>query len=140
MDVTNLMIIYKNSSNRVKKKIILKLVKNKGCHIGYNISLGDNVRFVHDAVGTVVDTNTSIENNVDIYHNVTLGKSNVKSSEPIRIVIKSGAIICAGAKVLCKANSSLIIGENAVIAANAVVTNSVPNNETWGGIPARKIK
>lgn len=31
------------------------------------------------------------------------------------------------------------IGTGAVIAAGAVVTKSVPSNEIWGGVPARKI-
>lgn len=31
------------------------------------------------------------------------------------------------------------IGKGAVVAAGAVVTKSIPENEIWGGIPARKI-
>lgn len=32
-----------------------------------------------------------------------------------------------------------VIGKNAVIAAGAVVTKSVPENEIWAGVPAKKI-
>ena len=32
------------------------------------------------------------------------------------------------------------IGENAVVAANAVVTRDVPDNAVGGGVPARLIK
>ena len=39
----------------------------------------------------------------------------------------------------CVVHGKLTIGENSVIAANAVLLNSVPENEVWGGIPARKI-
>lgn len=31
------------------------------------------------------------------------------------------------------------IGKGAVVAAGAVVTKSIPSNEIWGGVPARKI-
>jgi acetyltransferase-like isoleucine patch superfamily enzyme len=33
-----------------------------------------------------------------------------------------------------------VIGDNAVIAAGAVVRGIVPANELWGGVPARFIK
>jgi len=32
------------------------------------------------------------------------------------------------------------IGEGSIVAAGAVVTNSIGRYEVWGGIPARKIK
>ena len=32
------------------------------------------------------------------------------------------------------------IGDNSIIAAGSVVTGTVPANELWGGVPARKIK
>lgn len=31
----------------------------------------------------------------------------------------------------------MIIGENAVVAANAVLLNSIGPGEIWGGVPAR---
>lgn len=32
------------------------------------------------------------------------------------------------------------IGENAVVAAGSVVTKDIPDNEVWGGNPAKFIK
>lgn len=32
------------------------------------------------------------------------------------------------------------MGNNSIIAAGAVVVNDVPDNEVWGGVPARYIK
>ena len=32
------------------------------------------------------------------------------------------------------------VGEGSVVAAGAVVVNDIPDNELWGGVPARYIK
>lgn len=49
--------------------------------------------------------------------------------------VKRNAIVFSGATIL----PGVTIGENAVIAAGAVVRCDVPDYEIWGGIPARKI-
>lgn len=33
----------------------------------------------------------------------------------------------------------MIIGDDAIVAAGAVVRQDIPNCEIWGGVPARKI-
>lgn len=37
-----------------------------------------------------------------------------------------------GAKILCKSNTELCVGEGAVVAANTVVLRSIPPYEVWG--------
>lgn len=37
-------------------------------------------------------------------------------------------------------NPGVTIGPNAVVGANSVVTQDVPENEIWGGVPARLIR
>ena len=34
----------------------------------------------------------------------------------------------------------VFIGDNSIIGSTAVLTKNVPNNEVWGGIPARLIR
>ena len=76
--------------------------------------------------------------------NVTLGRADVYKSEKDSpsefkgFLIKEGACICAGAKLICK-KGTLVIGKNAVVGANAVLLNSIGDNEIWGGVPARFI-
>ena len=53
--------------------------------------------------------------------------------------LKRGAILCTGARIIGK-KGILVVGENTIIGANAVLTCSTGNNEVWAGIPARKIK
>lgn len=50
--------------------------------------------------------------------------------------VKRNATLFCGAIVLPR----VTIGEGAVVAAGAVVTKDVPDGETWGGVPAKRIK
>jgi len=106
------------------------------------VKIGKHVEFAHNSVGTVIHGKTTIEDNVKIYQNVTLGIADIYSSNPDRelgrFVIKEGAVIGAGAKIICK-KGVLIVGENSVIGANAVLLNSTGPGEIWAGIPARCI-
>jgi serine O-acetyltransferase len=94
-------------------------------------------------LGTVIHSKVTIEDDVMIMSNATIGRSDVwiplKESKFEGIVLKKGSIICTGAKILCK-NVVLTVGENTIIGANAVLTCSTGNDEVWVGIPAKKIK
>lgn len=50
-------------------------------------------------------------------------------------VIMKNAFVGVNAVIM----PGVVVGENAVIGAGAVVTKSVPANEVWAGVPARKI-
>lgn len=56
----------------------------------------------------------------------------------LRLLLKEGACICAGAKLICK-KGTLVIGKNAVIGVNVVLLNLIGDNEIWSGVPARFI-
>ena len=40
----------------------------------------------------------------------------------------------------CTILKGVTIGMNSVVGSNSLVTKSIPNNEVWGGNPAKKIK
>ena len=111
-----------------------------GVDIPRSVKIGKNVSFPHNSVGTVIHNNTVIEDKVKIYQNVTFGRADVyKAQANPRFEgfhIKKGACICAGAKLICK-EGTLVVGENAVVAANAVLLNSIGPGEIWGGVPAK---
>lgn len=115
-----------------------------GVDIPRCVTIGNNVHFPHNSFGTVIHDHTIIEDNVKIYQNVTLGRADVykskKDADPEfeGFLIKEGACICAGAKLICK-KGTLVVGKNAVVAANAVLLNSIGDNEIWGGVPAKFI-
>ena len=52
------------------------------------------------------------------------------------VIIKDNAFIGAGSIIL----KGTIIGMNSIVAAGSVVTKSIPDNEIWGGNPAKFIK
>lgn len=47
------------------------------------------------------------------------------------IILKKGSILCAGAKIICN-RGLLVVGENTVVGANAVLTCSTGDNEIRG--------
>lgn len=135
--------IVKFRKNKILNKLVYHILLNKGIDLPPEVKLGRNVKFPHNSVGTVIHNNTIIEDNVKIYQNVTLRRSDIdksyKDSKMERIYIEKGAIICAGAKILCK-DGELRIGENSIVGANAVLLHSIGANEVWAGIPAKRIK
>lgn len=110
-----------------------------GVDIPRSVKIGKNVRFPHNSIGTVIHDKTIIEDDVKIYQNVTFGRADVysdKESEFEGFYVEKGACICAGAKIICK-KGTLCIATNAVVAANAVLLNSIGPGEIWGGVPAK---
>ena len=59
-----------------------------------------------------------------------------KSLDLAKIVIKKNAWIGAGAIIL----PGVTVGENAIVAAGAVVNKDVADNTIVAGVPAKKIK
>ena len=93
--------------------------------------------FIDHGTGVVIGQTAVIEDNVTIYHGVTLGGvGRVGQVDGKRHpTLKEGAIIGAGAQVL----GGITIGANAKVGANSVVTNNIPEGATAIGIPARVI-
>lgn len=133
-------LVYKRKRVRLKfvKKVLTKLINLSGADIPNEVVIGDGVEFCHNCLGSVVYCDTTIEDNVRIYQNVTIGQADPFSKQPVSFCIKEGAILCAGAKILGKDN--LTVGRNTIVAANAVLLCSTGDNEVWAGIPAKFIK
>lgn len=109
---------------------------------GKNIVFGKNV-FVNsgccfqDQGGIVIGDETLIG------HNVVLATIN-HGLHPKERAANYFAPITIGKKVWIGANATIIqgvtIGDNAIVAAGAVVNKDVPDNTVVGGVPARVIK
>ena len=112
-------------------------------HPGPSIKIGDHV-FIGSGCEFNVRLSVLIGNNcliasgcrfVDHDHDITginsFGEEDIKAAICLQdyVWIGANAIILKG----------VTIGNGAVIAAGAVVTKSIPSNEVWGGVPAKKI-
>ncbi|MGO1617472.1 MAG: DapH/DapD/GlmU-related protein [Oceanisphaera sp.] len=110
-------------------------------NFGQHITLGHNVFINHDC--SFLDMGgITIEDNVQIGPKVSL----ITEDHPLEptqrrdlklsaIVIKNNAWLGAGAMIL----PGVTIGENAVVAAGAVVTKDVAANTVVAGVPAKLI-
>lgn len=123
--------------------VSIGILKMLGLEIPKSVKLGKNIIFAHGAPGLIVHPYTTIRDNVIIFQDVTIGRADsyisYEQSNMKEIVIDEGAMICAGAKILCK-SGVLKVGKNTIIGANAVLLKSTGDNEIWAGIPAKKIR
>ena len=86
--------------------------------------------------GTVLGA-ASIGRNVTIYHQVTRGAvvMDFAYTPALRPIVGDGVVIGVGAKVL----GEVVLGNNCVVGANAVVLNNVPSRHVAIGIPAKTL-
>lgn len=91
---------------------------NCGIRIGQFSNIASGCRFIdHDhgiKAGERIGSQPSVKGNIKLHEDVWLG---------CNVVILKG--VC--------------IGKGAVVGAGSVVTKSIPANEIWAGVPARKI-
>ena len=111
-----------------------------GIEIHPNAKIGKNL-FIDHGMGVVIGETSEIGDNVTIYHMVTLGgiSPSINSDNQRNIkrhpTLKDNVVVGSGAQVL----GPVIIGKNAKIGANAVVTKDVPENAVMVGIPAKNV-
>ena len=91
--------------------------------------------FIDHGMGVVIGETTVIGDNCTIYQNVTLGGTG-KDTGKRHPTLGNNVLVGSGAKVL----GPFTVGDNARIAAGAVVLSEVPANATAVGVPARVVK
>ena len=111
-----------------------------GIEIHPRANIGKNL-FIDHGMGVVIGETSEIGDNVTIYHMATLGgiSPSVNSNEQRNIkrhpTLKDNVVVGSGAQIL----GPVIVGKNAKIGANAVVTKDVPENAVMVGIPAKNV-
>tara|TARA_Y100000590_G_scaffold466458_1_gene641915 strand:- start:996 stop:1577 length:582 start_codon:yes stop_codon:yes gene_type:complete len=111
-----------------------------GIEIHPKAKIGKNL-FIDHGMGVVIGETSEIKNNVTIYHSVTLGgispsiNSNEQRDAKRHPTLEDNVVVGSGSQVL----GPVVVGKNAKIGANAVVTKDVPENAVMIGIPAKNI-
>ncbi len=111
-----------------------------GIEIHPKAKIGKNL-FIDHGMGVVIGETSEIKDNVTIYHMVTLGgispsiNSNNQRDIKRHPTLENNVVVGSGAQVL----GPVIVGKNAKIGANAVVTKDVAENAVMIGIPAKNI-
>ena len=111
-----------------------------GIEIHPNAKIGKNL-FIDHGMGVVIGETSDIGDNVTIYHMATLGgiapSINTDNQRNIKRhpTLKENVVVGSGAQIL----GPVVVGKNAKIGANAVVTKDVPENAVMVGIPAKNV-
>ncbi len=115
-----------------------------GVDVPKQVRIGQGLKLGHPTAGIVVHPTTTIGDNVTIFHGTTIGRAEAwKSSSEMTghegVVVGSNVVIGAGAVILFRNGRVTLVGEGAIVGANAVLTHSIGPGEIWAGNPARLI-
>ncbi len=111
-----------------------------GIIIEDNVEIGSNTSIDRGALGnTLIKEGTKIDNLVHIGHNCIIGRHCAIIANTMlggSVEIKDYSWVAPSASIL----NQLKIGEKVTVGMGAVVTKSVPDGETWTGVPAKHLK
>ncbi|MFD8321976.1 LbetaH domain-containing protein [Kitasatospora purpeofusca] len=128
--------------HRLLGRLVQEALAVYGMEVPAAAEIGPGLVVFHRGFGTVLHPYTTLGAGVTLYNGVTVGRADPwvpqEASAMRRVVVEDGAVLCAGAKVVCKAGV-LTVGAGTVVGANAVLTRSTGPGEIWAGAPARKV-
>jgi acetyltransferase-like isoleucine patch superfamily enzyme len=114
--------IQKNASIGKNCKISSHTFICEGVHIEDNVFVGHNVTFINDKHPRATNEDGSMQTDADW--------------GVVETFIRKGASIGSSSTIMC----GVIVGENSIVGAGAVVTKDVPPNTIVAGVPAKVIK
>jgi serine O-acetyltransferase len=121
---------------RHNMKFIARFLSQRARHkTGIEIHPGAKIGkglFIDHGMGVVIGETSEIGDNCTLYQGVTLGGTG-KDHGKRHPTLGNNVMVGAGAKIL----GPFRVGDNARVAAGAVVLDEVPDNATAVGVPAR---
>ncbi len=125
---------YKKGHFYIARSISQRSRKRTGIEIHPGATIGKRLVIDH-GMGIVIGETAIVGDDCLLYQGVTLGGSG-KEKGKRHPTLGNNVLVGAGAKVL----GSFTVGDNARIAANAVVLNEIPANATAVGVPAKVVR
>ena len=125
---------YRKNFKFIARYISQRSRHKTGIEIHPGATIGKGLVIDH-GMGVVIGETTVIGDNCTIYQNVTLGGTG-KETGKRHPTLGNNVLVGSGAKVL----GPFKVGDNARIAAGAVVLSEIPPNATAVGVPARVVK
>lgn len=124
---------------RHNMKFIARFISQRSRHkTGIEIHPGATIGkglFIDHGMGVVIGETTEIGENCTLYQGVTLGGTG-KYTGKRHPTLGNNVLVGCGARVL----GPFKVGDNARIAAGAVVLNEIPPDSTAVGVPAQVVK
>ena len=115
----------------ISNDLRILICRKMGVRVGKNVFIGKYC-IIDDTFPELI----TIEDSVNISFGVTIAAHDASKNAVAGVLIKKGAYIGTKSVIL----PGVIIGENAVIGAGAVVANDVPPKTKVAGVPARIIE
>ena len=125
---------YRHNMKFMARYISQRARHKTGIEIHPGATIGKGL-FIDHGMGVVIGETAEIGDNCTLYQNVTLGGTG-KDHGKRHPTLGNNVLVGAGAKIL----GPFRIGDNARVAAGAVVLNEVPDNATAVGVPARIVR
>lgn len=126
--------LYSREHFFLSKYLSQRAARKTGIEIHPGASIGEHF-FIDHGIGVIIGETAEIGKNVTLYQGVTLGaKTTAKGKR--HPTIHDGVTIYSGAKII----GNIEIGRNVIVGAGAVVIESIPDNCTAVGVPARVIR
>ena len=123
--VSGRLLLYRLMGIRIGRDVFIGFGVEFDTNFSELIEIGDHVTISHRCI---------IASHMATSGDTPLRKLYPKKAAPVRI--EDGAWLCVGAVVL----PGVSIGENALVAAGAVVTSDVEPSQLVAGVPARPVK
>lgn len=132
------LINYFSIKNKLKLKSLFCFLNFVFCNIEISCQakIGHGLLIPH-AQNIVIGKGVILGSDVTVQQGVTIGANMNKERDGVKYpTVGNNVLIGAGAKVL----GPVIVGSNSIIGANAVVVESIPDNSTAVGVPAKVVK
>jgi len=128
--------------NPIGGDTVMRLIvsENSRIEIGNNVGISNSTLVAQNEIK--IHDNVMIGGGCKIwdtdFHSIGIDRQlkKDKKTKKLPIEIRKNAWI-GGSSIILK---GVTIGENSIIAAGSVVTKSIPDNEIWGGNPAKLIR